>query len=66
LKGTGYLAAAIISPEGYGLQPVRKPLKAGTALAAEGTIFPFSDFFRSPFSDETALSLLIHEPLMIE
>jgi hypothetical protein len=26
--------------EGYGLQPVHKWVKAGSALAAEGTIFP--------------------------
>jgi hypothetical protein len=31
--------------EGYGLQPVRKSLKAGTALAAEGTVFPSNPLF---------------------
>src|ERR1700678_4440008 len=30
------------------LQPVRKRLKAGTALAAEGTVFPLEPTFRQP------------------
>src|SRR5580658_4326692 len=32
----GFLSLPLVFPEGYGLQPVRKSLKAGTASAAEG------------------------------
>ncbi|HET6219369.1 MAG TPA: hypothetical protein VFE27_20270, partial [Acidobacteriaceae bacterium] len=43
--------------EGDGLQAVRKRLKTGPALAAEGTAFaPYSTFFRSLFSPWGMLS----------
>jgi hypothetical protein len=39
LEGHGYLAAASFSPEGYGLQAVRKGFAMNSAFAAEGTHF---------------------------
>jgi hypothetical protein len=52
LKGTGFTGCGKTEFfEGDGLQAVRKRLKTGPALAAEGTAFaPYSTFFRSLFS----------------
>jgi hypothetical protein len=41
----GLLERKALVFEGYGLQPVRKHFVVKTALAAEGTVFPFEPAF---------------------